>query len=93
MYTAKKEPEVKTLDILKGIYEESELDELFKKLESNYLLENFEINDLLIKKYYDICGNIDLVLTLLNKTHYPSSTQQSYNSRYFWMTVISALKN
>lgn len=91
--SAKKEPEVKTLDILKGIYEESELDELFKKLESNYLLDNFEVNDLLIEKCYDICGNIDLVLTLLNKTHYPSSTQHSYNSRYFWMTVVSALKN
>jgi hypothetical protein len=91
--SAKKEPEVKTLDILKEIEEEAELDELFKKLESNYLLDNFEVNDLLIEKCYNICGNIDLVLALLNKLHYPSSTRHSYNSSYFWMTVVSALKN
>lgn len=91
--SAKKEPEVKTVDILKEIDNESELDELFKKLESNYLLDNFEVNDLLIEKCYDIFGNIDLILALLDKLHYPSSTQYSYNSRYFWMTVVSALKN
>ncbi|HEY9188975.1 MAG TPA: hypothetical protein VIR55_13860 [Ignavibacteria bacterium] len=91
--SAKKEPEVKTLDILKEMEIEAELDEFFKKLESNYLLDNFEVNDLLIEKCHDICGNIDLILDLLNKLHYPSSTRYSYNSRYFWMTVVSALKN
>lgn len=84
--STKKEPEVKTLDILKEVDNESEL-------ESNYLLDDFEVNDLLIDKCFDIFGNIDLLFTLLNKLHYPSSTQYSYNSRYFWMTVVSALKN
>lgn len=91
--TPKKEPEVKTLDALKGIEIKAELNEFFKKLESNYLLDNFEVNDLLIKKCFDIYGNIDLVLALLNKLHYPNNIRYSYNSIYFWMTVVSALKN
>ena len=88
-----KEPEVKTIEVLKEIKGEAELEDLFKRLESNYLLDNFEVNDLLIEKCYDICGNIDLILALLDKLHYPSSTQYSYNSKNLWMTVISALKN
>ncbi|OLN26102.1 NACHT domain-containing protein [Desulfosporosinus metallidurans] len=91
--STKKEPKVNALDALKKIEQEAELKGFFMELESNYLLDNFEVNDLFIEKCFDIYGNIDAILSLLIKFHYPSSTQYTYNSGYFWMTVISALKN
>lgn len=89
----KNEPEVEALVALKEIEKEEELNEFFKKLESNYLLNNYEVNDLLIEKCIKFYGNIDAVLSLFKKLHYPSSIQYSYNSKYFWMTVISAINN
>jgi hypothetical protein len=91
--TVKKEREVKTLDVLKKIEKVDELNEFFKKLESNYFLDNYEVNDLLIEKCFEIYGNINAILNLFAKLHYPSNLQYSYNSKHFWITVISALKN
>lgn len=94
-YTTSKEEKAKVdvLDKLKIIEEKEFLDEFFKKIESNYLLDNFEVNDLLIQKCLYIYGNIEAILELFTKLHYPSSTQHTYNSQNFWMTVVSALRN
>jgi hypothetical protein len=94
-YTTSKEEKLKinALDNLKIIEEKEALDDFFKKIESNCLLINFEVNDLLVEKCLSIYGNIDAILDLLTKIHYPSSTNYTYNSSNLWMTVVSALKN
>jgi len=81
------------MEIINGIYSEDDLNEFLKKLDREYPLENLEVNELLIKKCIDITGNINGVIDVLSKAYYPSSVSYSNNSSYFWMTVISALKN
>lgn len=81
------------LETLNKINTVDDLNDFMKKLSREYSLETFEVNELLIKKCIEITGNIDAVLEVLSKSYYPSSVFYSNNSRYFWMTVISALKN
>ncbi|MFZ7130765.1 MAG: NACHT domain-containing protein [Eubacteriales bacterium] len=94
-YTTKNEEKLKVsaLDNLKIIEGEVALNEFFKKIESNCLLDNFEVNDLLVEKCLCIYGNIDAILEFLTKLHYPSSAHYTYNSSNLWMTVVSALIN
>ncbi len=94
-YTVKGEERLKVsvLDNLKMIEEEEELSQFFLKSESKYLLDNFKINDLLVEKCLSIHGNIDAILELLTKFHYPSNSEYTYNSSNCWMIVVSALKN
>ena len=91
--TSSKKENINILDIINVIDTEDDLDEFLIKLNREYSLDSLEVNELLIKKCIDITGNIEGLINVLTKTHYPSSVFYSNNSSYFWMTIVSALKN
>lgn len=82
-----------TYEILQDINNKDEFNKFVSKLFCEYKIDSFEINDLLIQKSLDLTGNISNILELFKKSHYPSYNNYSSNNRYFWMTVVSALKN
>lgn len=59
----------------------------------DYIFNSYEINEMLIEKSIELIGNIDDIIEVLVRSHYPSNTSYSVNSFYFWMTVVYALKN
>ena len=83
---------VDTVSILKQIRTKEALDEFFTKLKSNYSIDTFEVNELLIDKCFEIYGDIEMIFDLFEKSYYPSS-MICFNSRNFWMTVVVALRN
>lgn len=88
-----KEQENNTLEVLDAISTEDDLKLFISKLRREYRIDSFEINDMLIKKSIDLSGNIDGIIDVLAESNYPSNISYSTNSYYFWMTVVSALKN
>lgn len=82
-----------TWEVLSAIDTEEGLKQFIGKLPREYHMDDFAKNDMLIEKSIELIGNIDDVIEVLSDSHYPSSTYYSANSHYFWMTVISALKN
>lgn len=81
------------LQVLTDIDSSENLKIFIGKLHRDYILDSYEINELLIEKSIELIGNIDDIIEVLVKSHYPSNTSYSVNSCYFWMTVVYALKN
>jgi len=90
---ASKEQENSTLKVLNDISTEEDLKLFISKLRREYLINSFEINDMLIKKSIDLIGNIEDIINVLSESNYPSNISYSTNSYNFWMMVVSALKN
>lgn len=86
-------PKIDVFAILNSVNTKEDLMEFISKLQREYLLDSFEINEMLIKKSVELSGNIEDIIGVLSKSYYPSNTSYSTNSRTFWMTVASALKN
>lgn len=91
--TVSKIQENNILHLLTDIDSKEDLKIFISKLYRDYSLDSFEINEILIKKSIELIGNIDDIIDVLAKSHYPSNTSYSTNSHNFWMTVVSALKN
>lgn len=89
--SAKIEPDI--MEKLNEVTSRDELKEFIKGMERKYIVDSFEINELLIQKAIDLTGNIDDILNLMHDKYYPSSISGSVNSVNFWMTVVAALKN
>ncbi|SHI01033.1 hypothetical protein SAMN02745196_02320 [Clostridium collagenovorans DSM 3089] len=83
---------VDVLSILKQIKTREALDEFFTQLKSNYSIDTFEVNELLIDKCFEIYGDIEMIFNLFEKSYYPGN-MISFNSHNFWMTVVVALRN
>lgn len=81
------------LQVLTDIDSSENLKIFISKLHRDYILDSYEINEMLIEKSIELIGNIDDIIEVLVKSHYPSNTSYSVNSFYFWMTVVCALKN
>lgn len=89
-------PKIQKNDVLQNLinidYGEN-LKIFISKLHRDYPLDSFEINELLIEKSIELIGNIDDIIDVFAKSHYPSNISYSTNSYNFWMTVVCALKN
>ena len=81
------------LNIIKCIKSEKDLRAFINKMETEYILDNLNVNEQLLKKCIEITGNINLIISLLENKHYPSSTIYSCNSGNFWMLIVAALNN
>lgn len=91
--TVSNKQEVNSMQILRDVRSKEDLKVFIGKLSCEYRIDSFEINDLLIKKSVDLIGDIEDIINILSESYYPSSVAYSINSRNFWMTVVSALKN
>lgn len=91
--TVSNEQEDNAMRILGDVNSKEDLKVFIGKLSREYRADSFEINDLLIKKSIGLIGNVEDIINMLSESHYPSSEAYSTNSRNFWMTVVSALKN
>ncbi|GAB6169338.1 hypothetical protein JCM1393_17980 [Clostridium carnis] len=81
------------IEIINSINTEKDLSEFIEKLDSVYVIDNLEANQLFINKCIDINGNIDEIINMLAKYNYPSSLLYSRNNNNFWMTIVECLKN
>ncbi len=89
-------PKIQKNDVLQNLINIDSGENLkifISKLHRDYLLDSFEINELLIEKSIELIGNIDDIIDVFAKSHYPSNISYSTNSYNFWMTVVCALKN
>lgn len=81
------------LKILSGINSVEELKLFITKMQREYLVDNYQIGEILIQKSVDLIGNIDDILKLLSEQYYPSSSVGYTNSRNYWMVMVAALRN
>lgn len=82
-----------TLKILNEIDTAEELITFIPKLQREYSIDTFEVNEMLIQKSIDLMGNIEDIVKMLSDSYYPSSVSGTLNGRNFWMTVVSALRH
>ena len=92
-YSVVKKERMNSFEVLTAVDDREGLFDFIDKTKSVAVLDTVEINNLLIDKSLELCGDISKIIEQMKKCYYPSNTYFCVNSEYFWMTTVCALKN